>query len=489
MDGMGAWSWSENTVRLFVNHELDCYEGYRWKLANGTTMRGARISWFDIDKQSQTILNAGDAIKEIRDRRGEIVTHAAQVSEIRDRSLLDKWKGKDEDGLNNLCSAQAYKVGEFGFVNDLLFTHEEVSALDNHPHGGSVWALDVHTGTLWALPELGRGAWENVAAVETPDQDEEDGHIALLIADDFDAGAAPLYLWIGRKLPGGNLIERNGLAQGQLYAWASLDGDHNPEDWNGTGTERAGVFKPLTTQQPDKADQPGYDQDGYLNDPLLRAQAKAAGAFMMSRPEDLHTNPANGLQVALCSTGQGNIFPSDDWGTVYLIEMQFDLKQADPDNGQLQPSANIKILHDADDFGDHGIRSPDNIVWAHDGKLYIHEDKATKLNKFGGETGRESSTWCIDPLKPDDFTLIATIDRSVVLPPDASDKRAQAIGAWECCGLIDVSDLFTNAAVELWFITAVQAHSIRGGSLGGRDDLVQGGQLVLLKRAGIHPTE
>ncbi len=489
MDGMGAWNWNENTVRLFVNHELDSFEGYPWNLANGTTLRGARISWFDIDKQTQAILGAGNAIKEIHDRRGEPVTRAEQVSEIWDSSLLDWLQGNDDHGLNNLCSAQAYKAGEFGFINDLLFTHEEVSALDNHPHGGSVWVLDVHTATLWALPELGRGAWENVAAVKTPDQDEEDGHIALLIADDFDAGAALLYLWIGKKLPGGNLIERNGLAQGQLYAWESSKGDRSPEDWNGTGTERAGIFKPLATRQPDKADQPGYDRDGYLNDPLLRAQAKAAGAFMLSRPEDLHTNPANRLQVALCSTGQGNVFPSDDWGTVYLIEMQFDLNQDHHNNKQLQPSANIKILHDADDFGDHGIRSPDNIVWARDGKLYIHEDKATKLNEFGGETRRESSTWCIDPLKPDDFTLVATIDRSVVLPPDASDKRAGAFGAWECCGLIDVSELFTDSADELWLITAVQAHSIRGGSLGGRDNLVQGGQLVLMKRAETHPAE
>ena len=36
------------------------------------------------------------------------------------------------------------------------FTHEEVG-VDKHPHGGSVWALDVVNGELWGLPELGRG--------------------------------------------------------------------------------------------------------------------------------------------------------------------------------------------------------------------------------------------------------------------------------------------------------------------------------------------
>jgi secreted PhoX family phosphatase len=479
MDGLGAWAWTDTTVRLLVNHELAPNEGYGWQLSNGTTLTGARVSWFDIDKRTMNILAAGNAIKEIRDRRGDVVTSGEQISEIRDRGLLDLLLGKGEEGLNNLCSAQAYKPGEFGFIDDVLFTHEEVSSREGHPHGGSVWVLDVRSGTLWALPELGRGAWENVAAVQTPDQDQDDGHIALLMGDDYDVGGAPLYLWLGKKIPGGNLIERNGLAQGQLYAWASNDGDRNPKDWHGTGAERTGRFRALVTRRPDQAGQPGFDRDGYLNDALLRSQAEKNGAFMLSRPEDLHTNPQNGLQVALCSTGQGNVFPADDWGTVYLVEMHF--KAAGDD---LQPFANIKILHDTDDYGDHGIRSPDNVVWASDGNLYITEDKATKLHEYGGETGRESSIWCLDPRQPDNYKLIATIDRSVILPANANDTNAQSLGAWECCGIIDVTNLFSNLPHELVLITAVQAHSIRGGALGDREDLVQGGQLVLLKRIG-----
>jgi len=157
MDGLGAWSWTDTTVRLFVNHELEPNAGYRWKLSNGTTMTGARISWFDIDKRTMDILGAGNAITEVRDRRGNIVTNAEQISEVRDRGLLDLLRGKGDEGLNNLCSAQAYKPGEFGFVDDILFTHEEVATHEGHPHGGSVWALEVRSGTLWALPELGRG--------------------------------------------------------------------------------------------------------------------------------------------------------------------------------------------------------------------------------------------------------------------------------------------------------------------------------------------
>ena len=485
LDGMDAWRWNENTVRLFVNHELECYAGYPWQLANGTTLRGARVSWFDIDRDTQEIRAGGNAIQEMRDRRGTIVTSARQVNESSRSSLLN-WFASNKDkqcGLTSLCSAQGYRVGEFGFVDDLFFTNEEVSTAEGHPHGGSVWCLDIHTGTLWALPELGRGAWENAAAIETPDQAKADGHIALLLGDDLDAGSAPLYLWVGKKIPDGNFIERNGLTQGQLYAWASNKGDRDPQDWRGTGNQRAGTFKALITHDPDQAGEPGYDRDGYLNDNLLRTQAQELGAFMMSRPEDLHTNPQNGLQVALCSTGQGNVYPADDWGTVYLIDMQFDML-----NAVLRPTATLTILHDTDDYGDHGIRSPDNIVWASDGWLYIHEDRATRLNEFGGETGREASTWRLNPSKPKEFQLVAVIDRSVVLPDGAKDGRPAKLGAWECSGIIDVSKLFTENADELWLITAVQADSIRGGPIGGQELLVEGGQLVMLKRKGERAT-
>jgi secreted PhoX family phosphatase len=469
MDGIGAWAWDENTVRLYINHELAPNRGYPWTLENGTQLLGARISWFDIDITTRQVRHAGNAIREIRDRRGETVIEPAQVHERRDRDI--------NSGLNNLCSAQGYQRGTFGFSNDLLFTHEEVTSRQNHPHGGSVWALDVHSEILWALPALGRGSWENVTALQTQDRDADDGHVALLLSDDFIYGGAPLYLWVGRKKSSGSFPEMNGLIDGQLYVWVCSNGDRNPEDWHGTGNFREGKFVAIEVRDFDRAGEPGYDRDGYLDDTTLRARAIELGAFMLSRPEDLHTNPANGLQVVLCSTGHGRKFPSDDWGTIYLIDVQLNHEA-----NELRPSATIRILHDADDFGDHGIRSPDNVVWASDGMIYIHEDKATKLNRFGGETGRESSTWRIDPENPNDYEVIALIDRSAVIPTDARDVRAKELGAWECCGLLDVSRQFDAPNDELLLVTAVQAHTIRGGAIGGRDDLVQGGQLILLSR-------
>ena len=469
MDGMAAWEWGNNRVRLFVTHELPPHKGYLWKLTNGTGLTGARISWFDIDRDSRRILDAGNAVEKIYDRQGRVVTDPRQVNEHQqeERPL----------GLNVLCSAQGYRRAEMGFTNDIMFVHEEVSAREDHPHGGSVWALDIRTQSLWALPALGRGSWENVTAVTTPDQDAEDGHIALLMGDDLEFGRAPLYLWIGRKLPAGDFPARNGLREGQLFVWSCDNGDLTPQDWHGSGTKRPGSFIPIATRNLQRKNQPGYDAEGWLDDLTLREQARARKAFMFSRPEDLHTNPANGLQVVLCSTGQGNEFPADDWGTVYIADISFNA-----DNLLDKPRATLRILHDCDDVGDFGIRSADNVVWATDGMIYIHEDRATKLNEFGGESGRDTSTWRINPEDPEDCAVVAIVNRSVVLPRDARDEKAGELGPWECCGLIDVSAQFGSGG-ELVMVTAVQAHSVRGGSLGGEDDLVQGGQLVLLTRA------
>ena len=147
-----------------------------------------------------------------------------------------------------------------------------------------------------------------------------------------------------------------------------------------------------------------------------------------------------------------------------------------------KPEATIQILHDCDDFGDFGIRSADNVVWASDGMIYIHEDKATRRNYFGGDTDRDASTWRINPDNPDDREVIATVDRSVILPAGAQDNQQQTLAAWECCGRIGVSALFSTDPGELLMITAVQAHSVQGGALGNHRDLAQGGQLVMLSK-------
>ncbi|UCG73425.1 MAG: DUF839 domain-containing protein [Chromatiales bacterium] len=463
LDGLGAWRFNDGTVRILANHEFGASKAYPFRLANGTELRGSRISFFDLNRRTLEIEEAGLAFDSIRDRRGREVTSAAQVSERTD---------VDKAGLNALCSAAAYTAGDAGFVDDIFFTNEEVSAREDHPHGGSVWALDVAERRLWALPDLGRGSWENVTALDAPP-----GYVALLLGDDIEFGRAPLYLYLGRKDPAGDFLARNGLRGGRLFVWVADSGDLSPADWHGTGSRRDGQFLPLAARDPARAGERGHDVDGYLNDTALRKRAWALGAFRFSRPEDLHANPANGNQAVFASTGHGRLFPEDDWGTLYLVDVRF----VSAANAWPRATASLAILHDADDFGDVGIRSADNLTWARDGMVYVQEDKATKRARFGGESGIEASVWRIDPARPADYQRIAVIDRSVRVPAGVRDTKAGRLGAWETSGIVDISDQIGVPSPGLALLLTVQAHGLRGGPV-GRQALGEGGQLVLLTR-------
>ncbi len=459
-DGMAAFPLNKGTVRVLCNHELTAGAGYSYTVT-GVSLRGARVSYFDIDVDSLQVLGAGLAYSAIYDRSGVIVTAASQVNEA----------GHATNGFDRFCSAQGVQAGEYGFVDDVYFTNEETGT-PTHPHGGSVWALDVDTGAIWGVPALGRGAWENVAAFDSGSPN----HIALLLGD--DTAPAPLYLFIGQRngAGDGSFLDRNGLKVGQLYAWAADNGDTTPQQFNasnGGALLRTGSFEPIAVRDIAQAGMPGYDSQGYLNDSTLRAAASAAGAFQFSRPEDLHTNPDDGSQLVFVSTGRGQLYPADNWGDVYITDMDLSTLTS--------PMATVTILHDADalPIPDQGVRSPDNLCWAADGFIYVQEDKSTSpASLFGGVTGIEASIWKLNPVSGE-FARVNEMDRSAV-PAGQSDGAPADLGNWETSGIIDVSHLFRTTGGETLLLANVQAHSLTNGPIGGSTNLVQGGQLFFI---------
>jgi hypothetical protein len=62
------------------------------------------------------------------------------------------------------------------------------------------------------------------------------------------------------------------------------------------------------------------------------------------------------------------------------------------------------------------------------------------------------------------------------------DARAAQFGGWETSGILDVSAAFGVAPAELLLLVNVQAHGLVGGPIGGRNELVEGGQIILLSR-------
>lgn len=463
LDGAGAHELDQNTVRVLTNHELRPNQGYPYELANGTTITGSRISYFDIDKDTLEVKASGLAYDTVVDRTGRELEAA----------ILD---GVDSDALRRFCSSVYVPAGRFGLEDAIYFTGEETG-------GGQLFALDVASNVLHAVPQAGRAGYENVTLIDTGDQDT----IGIVIGDDRQG--APLLLYVGEKkaLGDGSFLDRNGLAKGKLYTWVAAGGDSSPEDFGRTGESRSGRFVEIDIQDPGQAGAANRDSMGYADQALQDALSfgseelgvTGVGAFHFSRPEDLAVNPENATQIVLASTGRGRLYPSDDWGTVYIIDVDVSALTAD-----------VSIVYSGDDAGngqfpggpDFGLRSPDNLEWARDGYVYLQEDRSTAIGVFGGASGREASIWQMDPASGQ-LVRIAEINRDAV-PIGAVDTDPDDLGDWETSGVIDVTHLFESDATTL--LVNVQAHSMRGDLIGGENaasDLVQGGQMLLLRKS------
>src|SRR5687768_7208721 len=69
LDGIGtATEVDDETIRVYVNNELEAGAGYPYQLANGVELTGARIIQYDIDKATLTVEAASLAYDAIYDR-------------------------------------------------------------------------------------------------------------------------------------------------------------------------------------------------------------------------------------------------------------------------------------------------------------------------------------------------------------------------------------------------------------------------------------
>lgn len=510
LDGLGAYELDAQTVRVLANHELLHFRGNSYEVSNGSggtfTMTGARVSYFDIDKSTLRIIDSGLAYNTIYDANGNVATDLS-------------FQNDSLNGFSRFCSSSLFEPEQFGpglgLVDRIYFTGEEDGSGFNLI-GGAEWALDPATGNFWAVPAMGRGAWENVTQIDTG----LTNYVAFILADDsspFDADpndpedeASPLYLYVGEKNPAGDFLARNGLRDGKLYVWVADSGSRVPSEFNGAGAFEAGSWVEIDNSQnlgQASADgSTGFDEYGYPTQRNLWTQADAAGAFGFSRPEDLAVNPFDGFEFVLASTGvdtydvdpvSGN--GADTFGTIYVAQVEFD--------GSGEPIAgDLTILYDGDADPTRALRSPDNLDWADDGLIYVQEDEAEEDTLSGDEilfgptaiNPNEAGVVVIDPATGI-VTRVANIDRSVIIDPtianplDAFDTDAGSAGEWESSGILDVSTLFGEQPGKL-FILNVQAHGIEdqtnvnGASRINDNDLVEGGQLIFMSIDSAQPT-
>ena len=488
-DGIGAVKLDESTVRLFVNSEFSSEEGNAYTLNSGTAdefeTTGARIHYFDVETTTKAVMDAGIAYDQVYGIDGEIVTSSDGFPNSGDN---------EGTGLDRFCSGQFVKAGTYGFVDDVYLTGEETS-------DGVQFALDIEDGDLWAAPLLGRMSWENTSPVET----EHDDRVALVCMDDSEG--APAYLWVGEKdtSDSASFFERNGLAEGKLYAWvpdagdvdglgfeseSGVTGNVDPRDFEGMMETRRGSWAELTTRDESKAGEEGYDDNGFALQDTLKQEAFDKGAMAFSRPEDVATNPFNGQEFAFNSTGREDFAGgADTAGDTIVADVNFtDLSNI---------RSTMTIVHDGDDDPSKQIRSPDNLDWAKDGYLYVQEDRAAgglwnvidddpTSATFGevvfeAANPNESSILRLDP-ETGAVVRVAEMNRDAV-PYDQTDTDPLDVGDWESSGVVDVSDVFGATPGSL-FAFDVQAHSVAGGPIDALG-LAEGGQLALLAKDGV----
>ncbi|MEI6445858.1 MAG: hypothetical protein WCO29_22685 [Nostocales cyanobacterium ELA583] len=491
LDGIGAFSLNDTTVRFYVNHELGSAVGYKYKLQNGTELTGGRVSYFDVDKRTLQIVDSGLAYNKVVNRAGNVVSSSAAYS-------ATNVNGIDiAGGFNRFCSAALFEANQFGVgkgLTDRIFFTGEESGLS------SAYALDAKSNALYALPWFGRGGFENVTEVDTGTTDK----VAFIIGDDRSpATGVPLILYVGTKVAGSNdFLARNGLTGGKLYVWGADDPkvandpiEANPTQFNGNNNSLNGKFVEIKHYDATKAGTTGYDSLGFVTQATQDSLAFAptdpnAKAFGFVRVEDVATNPKDGTQVAFNATGNSSLFGSQDsWGTVYRIDIDFNNIATGDIVGK------VDILNDGNVTKDAGLRSPDNLDWADDGKIYLQEDPA--FADFGKTSGLTNSIFSIDPsvANPSStLTRVAIADRSAAgLPATQTDSAPTDLGNWETSGILDVSTLFGNAPGSM-LVFDVQAHSLVNGTIitatnidGNGDgtktaaeNLVEGGQLSFL---------
>jgi uncharacterized protein len=551
-DGLGAYLVSDNIIRVYINSEFNDFNGYPYKLENNTTLTGARVQFIDFNRRTFEVVNCGLAYNKIYNSTYQLVTES---------NMLDCHSyvsGKDSNnndiivnntkGLEWLCSNSFYPKYYWnkldnesnGFEDNILFIGEEavppfarakivpnttnvINDINNiYPNrytlmrGGLAWALDVANNALHAIPNLGRGPFENVVSVDLSSNDYI-GVIAsresftsdlftyyLLGGDDLKQnGGAFVLLYIGRKnRSSSDFLSRNGFKDGQLYAMFLKGNALNlpsPIGNNYTGEKIDVVFVPV----------PAFDDNIASFYKAVRSINKPGYTlYTANKIEDLCCNPENGCEF---------IYAHDPLSQIEYVK--FDTP--DLNNGfPLEINGISKVL-----FKNENIMNKcDNLFWSKNGKIFVCEDNPdlstlpkdsnNKLLLNNDNTYKENVSHILylkylhKDINDSNSGYIANYERIIKTPPTQyhlnipvpmSDMPTGSPRLSETSGIIDITPLmvlpfghsgkdFRENLDAKFMLYDVQAHGLRGGKI-ARQKLVEGGQILLMSLGYSSPQE
>ncbi|HTF57504.1 MAG TPA: hypothetical protein VK661_09750 [Planctomycetota bacterium] len=281
-------------------------------------------------------------------------------------------------------------------------------------------------GTSYELPKFGRHAWENLLA--SPFRQDK----TIVVATE-DGGLNKVFVYVGDKQEEGNPVEQAGLNNGTRYE-VSIAGYTNDDP--ATGFQSA-AFSLVTS-----------------------------GGTSLARPEDGAWDTIDRNRFYFVTTASIT-------GNTRLWRLTFsDIRH--PELG-----GTVEVLVNGNTVADPQIKMMDNITVDQDGNVYMQEDV--------GNNVRLGQIWRYSP-KSGTVTDLAQHDSTRFITGASADIDGTSTkqSDEESSGIIDVTHLFNGVSGYdtkdyCYFLLDVQAHytDISGTALAA--ELVEGGQLLLMR--------
>jgi Alkaline phosphatase PhoX len=441
-DGLGARPNGDGTSTLFMNHELN-FTSQSEPVVGGPKNRGAIVSRWILDSHGDPI--AGKRAYDSIFTEDTLLGPAPVVGN----------EGDMPRQFARFCSGNLAGSAQ-GFDRPIYLTNEEELSPNTFDGQGGL-SVAIFDGELHTLPDLGRASKENsIVQPGTGDRTvifpTEDGPAQL---------ENQLYMYVGEKdhSSGATVLERNGLVDGKLYVFRSLNPTRNSERTFVTGSVMGEWVE--------------IPNAGQLSDTQLEAAADARNAMTFVRPEDSAFNPNNRNELFFNTTGSSS--GADDGvnelGRLYSLQLN---------PGHLLNPARLTIAYNADqviaDGGDIAI-SPDNIDASHR-YLMINEDGTTESRLVMTSKGRDGSIWRFDLTGgPGGIGVdVSSATRVAQLNPPGRDGIPVGAGVWETSGIITTDSIF---GPDTW-LSDVQAHPPTTAP-GDPTTTVEDGQLFLMR--------
>ena len=450
-DGLGAFDNGDRSITILMNHELAGGKGA--DRAHGG--KGAFVSRWRLDKDSLQVLAGQD-----------FLSSPAKLH----LWTGDGWKSGDtvpakQRDFTRFCSADLAPVsGLFnpqsglGYQGRIFLTGEEGGGTN----ANRAFAFVAESGEAYELPGFGFGtpnddknlppSWENLLVNPVTSD-------VTIVAANSDGGSNQVHLYIGRKSRDGSPVERAGLTGGKIYAVAV----------SGVGAENrntnVGLEKSLVGKGAGKS--------------VGLVEINKGTSFQ--RPEDGVWDPRNPNRYYFVTTDRNN-FAADgtvregqdvtQMGRSRLWAVTFDDVTKMATDGS--PVGRIEMLLDGTEGGDMF----DNVTIDANGMLYLCEDP--------GNSRHNGKIWSYDS-RNGAFEIVTKFDPALfgdVVSGQYTAPTAPFVDDKETSGITDVTELFKNAT---WYrpgahvlLVVVQAHFAYDASQAIGQDLVEGGQLLLL---------